>query len=207
MIKPMSKIRVYELAESIYASGYPMMVEIPCEQEWEKEVFKIDMSLYNNRENSHVKRAIKLANSKGGGHDQFLTGILVSFDLTLTNKMWVEAERYTFLNFVSSQSTMHRITQMNIKGMCSREVDQRCIDVLNEKIDKYNQTKSLEDFQEVLDNIPSGFTLTARMTTNYRCLRNMYHQRYTHRNFWWRAFCKQVEELPMARPLIMGVVE
>jgi hypothetical protein len=206
-MKPLSNIRVYELAESIYASGYPMMVEIPQGEEWQREVDKVAEDIKLGRENPHVKRAIKLANSKGGGHDQFLTGILVSFDLTLTNKMWVEAERYTFLNFVSSQSTMHRITQMNIKGMCSEQVDQRCIDVLNEKIDKYNQTKSLEDFQEVLDNIPSGFTLTARMTTNYRCIRNMYHQRKTHRNFWWRAFCKQADELPMARPLIMGVVE
>ena len=28
--------------------------------------------------------------------------------------MWVEAERYRFLEFVSSQSTMHRITKFNL---------------------------------------------------------------------------------------------
>ena len=205
-MKVFSNIRVYELAESIYASGYPMMVEIPQGDSWEKEVNKIAQDIIFKRENPHVKRAIKLANAKGGGHDQFLTGILVAFDATLTNKVWVEAERYTFLNFVSSQSTMHRITQMNIKSMCDERVDQRCIDVLNEKIDKYNQTKSLEDFNDIINNIPSGFTLTARLTTNYRCVRNMYHQRDTHRNLHWRVACEQFEELPMAKEFIIGEV-
>lgn len=206
-MKPLSNIRVYELAESIYVSGYPMMVEIPQGEAWQKEVDKIADDIKFGRENPHVKRAIKLANAKGDGHDQFLTGILVSFDLTLTNKAWVEAERYKFLYFVSSQSTMHRISQMNIKSMCSEKVDQRVIDVLNEKIEKYNQTKSLEDFQDVLDNIPSGFTITARMTTNYRCIRNIYHQRDNHRYRVWKWVCNQFEELPFAKYFIIGEVK
>ena len=205
-MKVLSNIRVYELAESIYASGYPMMPEIPDEGTWEHEVFKIDMTAYNARTNAHIDRAVRLANAKGGGHDQFLTGILVAFDLTFSNKAWVEAERYTFLNFVSSQSTMHRISKMNIKEMCSERVDERLIDILNEKIDKYNQTGNLEDYRDVLANIPSGLKITARMTTNYRCLKNIYHQRRTHRLEEWRAFCEQIEELPMAKQLIIGEV-
>jgi len=203
-MKPLSNIRVYELAESIYASGYPMMATIPDEGTWESEVFKIDMTLYNGRTNPHINRAINLANAKGGGHDQFLTGILVAFDLTLTNKAWVEAERYKFLNFVSSQSTMHRIHKMNIQEMCSERVDQRLIDILNEKIEKYNQTSNLDDYREIMANLPSGLKITARVTTNYRCLKNIYHQRRTHRLEEWRAVCEQIEELPMAEQLIMG---
>ena len=49
----------------------------------------------------------------GTGHDNFLNGIIVQFDLTCTNKMWVEMERYHFIDFVSSQSTMHRITRFD----------------------------------------------------------------------------------------------
>ena len=204
-MKPLSKIKVYELAESIYASGYSMMTFIPSDEEWEREVFKIDISAYNCKPNKHIERAINLANSKGAGEDQFLTGILVSFDLTLTQKAWVEAERYTFLNFVSSQSTMHRITKMNIREMCSERVDERMIDILNEKISKFNLTHSLEDYRDVLANIPSGFKLTARMTTNYRCLKNIYHQRKTHRLEEWRLLCEQIEELPMAKQFIVGI--
>ena len=33
--------------------------------------------------------------------------------MTFSNKAWVEAERYRFLEFVSSQSTMHRITKFD----------------------------------------------------------------------------------------------
>jgi hypothetical protein len=44
-----------------------------------------------------------------------MTGIRVAFDLTCSNKMCVEAERYRFLEFVSSQSTMHRITKFDLE--------------------------------------------------------------------------------------------
>lgn len=37
----------------------------------------------------------------GSGHDNFLNGILVQFDLTATVKMWTEMERYHFIDFVS----------------------------------------------------------------------------------------------------------
>lgn len=204
-MKPMSNIRVYGLPESIYASGYAMMTEIPQGEEWLLEVHKIDLDIIGeNYENKHIKRAIQLANAKGGGHDNYLNGAIVQFDLTFTNKGWVEAERYTFLNFVSSQSTMHRISKMDVANMCSDRTDGRVIDVLNEKIDKYNADKTLDNYRDVLDNIPSGFMLTARMTTNYRCLKNIYEQRHTHRLEVWQDFCKQIEALPMAKELIVG---
>ena len=64
-----------------------------------------------------LKRAEKLSVASvhdNGAHGQFLTGIRVAFDLTFSNKAWVEAERYRFLEFVSSQSTMHRITKFDL---------------------------------------------------------------------------------------------
>ena len=206
-MKVISNLRCYDLAESIYASGYPMMAEIPQGEEWQKEVDAIALAIKNeDYDNPHIKRAIKLANAKGGGHDQFLTGLLVAFDLSFTNKGWVEAERYTFLNFVSSQSTMHRISQMDVDKMCSDRVDPRIIEIVNEKIDKYNKTKSLDDYRDLLDNLPSGLIITARLTTNYRCLRNMVEQRSSHRLEIWRWFCEQVRPLPLSKQLIFGEV-
>ena len=202
-----SNMRCYDIAESIYASGYPMMTEIPDEIHWEDEVDAVYFAIKNNDyDNPHIKRAIKLANAKGGGHNQFLTGCLVAFDLSFTNKGWVEAERYRYLNFVSSQSTMHRISQMDIQKMCSNRVDPKIIDIVNEKIDKYNETKSLEDYRDLLDNLPSGLILTARMTTNYRCLRNIVEQRRNHRLEIWQQFCEELRELPLSKELIFGEV-
>jgi len=139
----------------------------------------------------------------GTGHDQWLTGVIVQFDLTFSNKAWVEAERYHFLDFVSSQSTMHRITSLDPGKQCNEYVDERVIDILREKITAYNASPSPDNYLHVLYNVPSGFRLTARMTTNYRQLKTIYQQRRTHRLPEWRAFCQWIETLPEAQ-LICG---
>lgn len=59
-------------------------------------------------------------------------------------------------------------------------------------------------YLEILYSNPAGFTLTARMTTNYRCLRNIYMQRKDHRLPEWRAFCEWIETLPYAKELLIN---
>ena len=203
-----SNIRIYDLDECFHASGYPMRTST----EWEE-----------TRE-SELKRGINLSQAADwqGAHDQFLTGIRVSFDLTFTNKAWVEAERYRFLEFVSSQSTMHRITKFDLRNQYNEYVDPRIIEVMEEKVaqhnkllaelaqtptdDEYNRErlKNLitQKYLEILYSNPAGFMLTARLTTNYRCLKNIWRQRRNHRLPEWRAFCKWIETLPYAKELI-----
>lgn len=166
--------------------------------------------------NEVTKTTLSLANSKAGsGHDQFMTGIIVQFDLTFSNKAWVEAERYKFLNFISSQSTMHRITKFNLDEAYMEYVDPRIIEIMKEKTKAYNdlQTEMTKaknegkDVKEMMDKLnqlylellysnPAGFKLTAKMTTNYRALKTIYHQRKDHRLPEWRAFCEWVKTLP-----------
>ena len=202
-------VKIYDLEESLIASGYPMRTNL--------EPREID--------DSDVRRGHKLstASDKGNGaHGQFLTGIRVAFDLTCTNKMWVEAERYRFLEFVSSQSTMHRITKFDLTNQYNKYVDARVINIMKEKIEQYNQlcfeydlikdgpeyqAKRLENLKkqkylEILYTNPAGFELTARMTTNYRCLKNIYIQRKDHRLPEWREFCRWIETLPYFDELI-----
>ena len=62
-----------------------------------------------------------------------LNGIIVQFDLTFTNKAWVEAERYHFLDFISSQSTMHRITKFNLDEVYISYTDPRIIEIMKRK--------------------------------------------------------------------------
>lgn len=186
-------ITVYDLDESIKASKYPMAIDTDaC--------------------NFDITNTVKGLGSseQSAGHNQFLTGILVSFDLTFSNKAWVEAERYRFLNFVSSQSTMHRITKLDIKKQCNKYVWYSTIDKLKEKVKEYNlienknSEKAKELYLEILYNVPSGFELTARLTTNYRCLRNIYFQRRNHRLPEWREFCKWIETLPYFKELCLN---
>lgn len=205
-------VQVYGLAETIYRSGYPMMTEAPTEKEFKENVEQISKDIAANASNPHIRRAIKLATMDGGGHDQFLTGIVVNFDLTFSNKAWVEAERYTFLNFISSFSTMHRISQMKIEDCCNGYTSINSVDEAEYWQKKYLEIANepsatseikLEAYRMLLYNLPSGFEVTAGMTTNYRALKNIYAQRRSHRLPDWHVFCKWVETLPMSE-LITG---
>lgn len=173
-----SEVFVYNIANAFKGSKYPM---------------SIDTASLNGEFTKNIK---KLGSSpKGEGHDNFLIGALVSFDLTLTNKAWVEAERYHFLEIISSQSTMHCITKFDIKSQCNEFVDQRIIDIVDE-------LKQEGDFLKIIYNIPSGFKLTAKMTTNYRQLKTIYDQRKYHRLPEWRGVCKWIETLPYMKQFL-----
>ena len=145
-----------------------------------------------------VDRTFKLANTeRGEGHDNFLHGILVTFDLAFTNKAWVEFERYHFADIISSQSTMHRIANFDLDKSYIKYVDKRIIGIMNDLKNRYNETKDPEDYLKLLYSNPCGFTLTAGIATNYGQLKTMYHQRKNHRLPEWKKFCAWCESLPM----------
>ena len=194
-------VKVYGLEESIKRAKYPMSVDI-------------------DKLNSELTPGIQgLANSKKGeGHDQWLTGVIVQFDLTFTVKAWVEAERYHFLDFISSQSTMHRITKFDLDKAYIDYVDYRMVGIMKEKVERYNRLVALKPeadlpeynqeikdaYLEILYSNPCGFRLTAGMTTNYRQLKTIYSQRKNHRLPEWRSFCDAILELPMFKELCLG---
>ena len=211
-----SNVNIYDLEKSILASGYPMRTIIPDRDITEKDL-------------ARCKNLVNATKTGNGAHAQFMTGIRVNFDLTFSNKAWVEAERYRFLEFVSSQSTMHRITKFDLDNQYNEYVDPRIIEIMKSKVQEYNKVMELRDsydkdnqrnmspqlredltewlknaYLEILYSNPAGFTLTARMTTNYRCLRNIYMQRKDHRLPEWRAFCKWIETLPYAQELLIN---
>lgn len=203
-------VKIYDLEESLIASGFPMRTEL----------------VERNVDENDIKRAKNLVTATktgNGAHAQFLTGIRVAFDLTCTNKMWVEAERYRFLEFISSQSTMHRITKFDLNEQYIKYVDPRMVEIMKEKVERYNRQLDAfnelaadderradanahlkEMYLEILYSNPAGFQLTARMTTNYRCLRNIYLQRKDHRLPEWRDFCRWIETLPLAEELLIS---
>lgn len=192
-----SNAKVYGLEESIRRAKFPLAVNI-------------------NKLNSELTPGIKsLAQSKQGeGHDQWLTGVVVQFDLTFSNKAWVEAERYHFFDFVSSQSTMHRISRFDFDNAYNGYVDPRIIQIMKGKVDEYNALckeipsietdvdklldKKKEIYLEILYSNPAGCLITAGMTTNYRQLKTIYRQRKNHRLPEWRQFCKWIETLPLS---------
>ena len=194
-----NKVSVYGLENSIRAAKYPKSVNLES----------LDTTL--------TKGIKACANcNTGEGHDNFLKGIIVQFDLTFSNKAWVELQRYHFIDFVSSQSTMHKITKFDIKQQCNRYVDPRIIDIVQDKINEYNRLNELNEvnvfskerqdimnelYLEILYNVPSGFQITAGMTTNYQQLKTIYQQRRHHRLPDWQIFCDWCESLPLFKEL------
>lgn len=173
-----SSVSIYGLLPSVQASKFPMSTDTNTSPEPTETTYRLAQC------------------DPGSGHDQFLTGIVVQFNLTLTNKAWVEAERYHFLDFVSSQSTTHRIAKFDLDQAYISYVDPRMVEVMKALVAEYNSDPTPEKYLRVLYSNPAGFRLTARMTTNYRQLKTIYRQRRNHRLPEWRAFCEWIETLP-----------
>lgn len=192
------KTKVYGLDKSIIASGNAMRTTM---QDNELEADEKDF-----------KRACTLGNTKGSeGHDQFLTGCLVQFDLYAPLYMWKQLQRYHFLDFISSQSTMHRLTKFDVKECCVDDVDKVIIDRYQQLLDMYNHSINEMSNEEktalwrtLVASLPSGFVLGATMTTNYRQLKTIYNQRKHHKLKEWSEFCSWCEELPYFKELCLG---
>ena len=198
---------VYGLDEAIKASKYPMSTDVDkCTSEI-------------------TDRTRQLGNVQTGtGHDNFLKGIVVQFDWKFTPKLSVEVERYHFIDFVSSQSTMHKITKFDLDKAYIKYVDQRCVDVIKEKVEDYNTLQekikvatdrdkfALQEiakvkYLEILYSNPCGMYLTARMTTNYQQLKTIYQQRRFHRLPEWQDFCDWIETLPHFKELCLTTIK
>ena len=194
---------VYGLDEAIKASKYPMSTDVDkCTSEI-------------------TDRTRQLGNvDTGTGHDNFLKGIVVQFDWKFTPKLSVEVERYHFIDFVSSQSTMHKITKFDLDKTYIKYVDKRCIDVIKEKVEEYNKLSTMvttsdldstikhtellkEKYLEILYSNPCGIFLMARMTTNYQQLKTIYQQRRNHRLPEWQWYCDWIENLPHFKELCL----
>lgn len=188
-------VRVYGLENSFRVSKFPMSANhLKCDE-------------------TYTPRIKSLANAKGGsGHDNFLKGIVVQFDMTATNKIWVEAERYHFFDIVSSQSTMHKLKDMNLDECFIKYTDKRIVEIMKELQKEFNEVNSKdstaeerkEAFYNLLYSCPCGLLITAGISTNYLQLKTMYHQRKGHRLDEWSVdFVNFVNTLPYS-DLITG---
>lgn len=171
--------RVYDLHEAIRAAKYAK---------------SIDTDMVNDDLTNGIRALAKTP--IGEGHDNWLCGIRVAFDLNCTIKMWTEAERYHFFDIVTSQSTMHKITKFDLDVSYIRYTDERMIGIMKELVEQYNADPTPENYLKVLYSNPTGMKLTARITTNYRQLKTIYKQRKDHRLPEWRAFCEWIRSLP-----------
>ena len=204
---------VYDLKESIIACRNAMRLEMPeyTDEEFEKG----------------LERAKKLVQASKNGvakcHDNFMTGIRVSFDMKYTQYITKQFQRYHWFDYVSSSSLMHRITKMDFEKCCNKYVTQESIDQMKRLIAEYNEISNelvlngyhddhsqrlYEAWMRVISNCPMGTELFVHVSTNYKQLQTIYFQRKGHKlKEDWGEFEKWVESLPYAHELIIGDVE
>ena len=181
------KTEVYGLEFAVKASGNPMRTVLNREENTEKDYL----------------RAVKLGTTRGGeGHDNYLKGILVEFDITAPLYWWKQAQRYHFFEYVSSQSTMHCLLKFDISSQCVEETNKDVLKLVEKIKDEYNLIPDSEKelkykkWRELVASTPCGFCLGATMVTNYQQLKTMYNQRKEHKLVEWHEFCKWCESLP-----------
>ena len=213
--------KVYDLKESIIACRNAMRLDLPeyTDEEFEKG----------------LERAKKLVQASKNGvvkcHDNFLTGIRVSFDLKYTQYITKQFQRYHWFDYVSSSSLMHRLVKMDPNEMCNKYVSEACIKQLDEDIARYNRIAEWDDFHgatfvlrdgtklmtlsksealywaymKCISDCPMGMELFVRVSTNYKQLQTIYFQRKGHKlKEDWGEFLKWIEGLPLAHELIIG---
>lgn len=131
-----TNVEVYGLNESIKASALPMLTK-PIE-DYDGEVTQKDL-----------KRARTLARAKNGsGHDNFLKGITVQFDIEYPEYWSPQFQRYHFADIVSSMSKMHRLTKTNLKVSLDEFVSKKTRKYMKRLIKFYNEWEG--DFNYVV---------------------------------------------------------
>ena len=198
-----SNVKVYDLRESIIASGNAMRIEpVPySDEEFEKGLKRMKRLVHSSLStNVHC-------------HDNALTGIRVSFDVKYPQYWSLEFQRYHFADIVTSSSKMHRLCKMNIANARNKYVSDETIEQMEKLVDRYNYAVEkgaeedviYENFMKMISNCPMGLELFERVSTNYKQLQTIYYQRKDHKlKEDWGAFCKMIEELPYFEELIKG---
>ena len=184
--------KVYDLKESVIACRNAMRIT-PAQ-------------ITDEEFNASMPRAIILANSpSGSGHQTFLSGVRVSFDIKYPNYISPELQRYHWIDIVSSSSKMHRLSSMDMDTCFNKYVTDESKEQMKRLVKKFNDTKSYEDFMVMLSNCPQGIELFMRVSTNYLQLRTLYRQRKTHKlKEDYGAVCEFIEKLPYANEFIIG---
>ena len=122
------------LDRAIRASKNPMLVG------------EINTSINNVEPN--IETVKNLASAEGAsGHDHFLCGIDVCFDVKYPQYWTIEAERYHWFDIVSSQSKMHVFNVMGLKEGKNFEA------IFNKYVDKEVDSLKIVEEKDILNII------------------------------------------------------
>ena len=227
------------LAESLVIGGLPKHAGVPKAEDLWNEIHHLAQDLdyiWANRDeisynatkkilesptsnmflntdiNKYIKRGLILGNVKAGsGHNCMFKGVQFNMIINMPLYWLKEYQRYHFTDIISSQSTMHCVTQMDIREHCSDRVEPVIIDMINKGVEYFNSLpkeavkERKEAFNYIVANLPSDFHLAMGITMNYLQALSMVKQREHHKlDDWSKDLVPFLKELPFFKLFMLG---
>ena len=160
----------------------------------------------------------------GSVHAKYRRMIPVFVTITAPLYWWKEFDTYKVGTVANSCSTMHKIhaKEFTIEDFsCEHLKDsfgesRDCfspLDILYDVIimlnicrEDYLKSKSKDDWDQMIQLLPSSYNQKRTVMLNYEVLSNIYKSRKDHKLDEWHTFCHWIEELPYSE-LITGYEE
>lgn len=154
--------------------------------------------------------AMRLAKA-GSDHRKYLRMVFVSVDVTAPLYWWKEYDTYKVATVANSTSTMHKIHSKPFSMddfSCDHMTDgtKKFMETVVAELENirlhFKETKSKEDWYDMIQLLPSSYNQMRTCTFNYETLINIYRARKNHKLAEWHTFCDWIETLPYAEQLI-----
>jgi hypothetical protein len=162
----------------------------------------LDGSL-DKKNSADVRRAFRLG-AHNEGHNNFLKGIRVSFDLLFSHALTPQFQRYIFCDIVSSQSKMHKLHMMPVRDSVMKWTPEASIKACEDAIAAFLADRTDDNRYTMIYSVPAGFRMWAGMSTNYMQLARMHLQRKSDvLKPEWQPICAMIEDLPFMDDIVL----
>ena len=157
-----------------------------------------------------IDLAMRLAKA-GSDHRKYLRMVFVSVDVTAPLYWWKEYDTYKVATVANSTSTMHKIHSKPFSMddfSCDHMTDgtKKFMETVVAELEnirlRFKETKSKDDWYDMIQLLPSSYNQMRTCTFNYETLINIYRARKNHKLAEWHTFCDWIEILPYAEQLI-----
>ena len=159
--------------------------------------------------------AMRLAKA-GSDHRKYLRMVFVSVDVTAPLYWWKEYDTYKVATVANSTSTMHKIHSKPFSMddfSCDHMTDgtKKFMETVVAELEnirlRFKETKSKDDWYDMIQLLPSSYNQMRTCTFNYETLINIYRARKNHKLAEWHTLCEWIETLPYAAELITFTAE
>ena len=179
----------------------------PMQDKYYKWNDKYDLNVKIGKNDLDLMRRLYKA---GTEHRKYLRQIFVSMDIVAPLYWWKEADQYRIGVTTNSCSTMHKIAAKEfelddfshehlVAGLSTLEY---VIDVLNIARNVYLQSKSKEDWWQMIQLLPSSYNQKRTITMSYENVVTIIRQRTGHKLDEWKTLIDELRKLPYIEEII-----